>query len=172
MRGQGGCPAQIEQRWVWPRVIFSNTPGPDSWWRPATSSVNLPWRWPVLSLSYLSPGFFLGKSWQWCHHLVMLLGDLVHRAGSTHFSCTLILNWEKHCWESRRESIETLHKGRPLDLSSDFQILFMISFYPTHFLAVLSLEKPLRKNNAKRDQWDYYFFKCCSRLSQAETMNS
>ena len=94
-----------------PWVIFSNTPRPDIWWQPATSSVNLPWRWPVLSLGYLSPGFFLGKSCQWCHYLMMLLGDLAHRAGSTHFSRTLVLNWRTHCWEPRGERVRTLQRG-------------------------------------------------------------
>lgn len=127
---------------VAPGVIFSNTPRPNIWWWPATSSVNLPWRWPALSLGYLSPGFFLGRSWQWCHHLVMLLGDLVHWAGSTHFSCTLQLGWGKHCWELRRRRVEIMQRGSSLAPSSDFQTLILINFYLTHFLAVFTLKKP------------------------------
>lgn len=108
--GNEAARGQLSRGHCGPCVIFSNTSRPDIWWWPATSLVSLPWRWPALSLGYVSPGFFLGRSWQWCHHLVMLLGDLVRRAGSTLFSSTLKLNCEKHSWEPKMRRVA---KGEP-----------------------------------------------------------
>lgn len=86
-------------------------------------SVSL-WRWPALSLSYLSLGFFLGRSWQWCHHLVMLLSDLVHWIGSTRYSWTLKLNRGKNLTKNQGEEALRLCKGvAPWAPSPDFQTL-------------------------------------------------
>ena len=123
-------------------VIFSDTPRPDIWRLPATIC-HLPWRWPALSLSYLSPGFFLGRSWQWCHHLMMLLGDLVRWAGFTHYSCTLKLNRGKNFTKNQGEEVLRLCKGvAPWAPSPDFQTLITHEkLYLTQFLGVLRLEK-------------------------------
>lgn len=105
--------ALAEQRQVLaaPGELSATLPGPDRWQRPGTGCVTLLWGWPALSLGYLSAWFLLGRSWQWCHLLVMLSGDLVLEAGSAYFYHAWQLSWGNHCYEPRREKNGGHSKG-------------------------------------------------------------